>query len=241
MSQTVTLSGGRTVRTYSEEELKDVREHQKKSVEREKKKSRRNQYPRRSRGGTLSCYGGNQMQKEQIKKIEEVHTKLKKGHEPWPEQELKVMQLGIDQLIQKRDSMRQELVTEKTGLDEMDKEIQINIDQAALQVKAAKMALGSLLFDQKFDLTINKHKNRVGELEQEIERHNHNVEVFQKQLDEGRPKRKEPKPAKEAQREMSQEEFDELKKSKEVDKDARQSKEEKVRQAKSKPDPKARS
>lgn len=127
------------------------------------------------------------MKRKEIKKMVEERSKLKKGHEPWPEQEKKVMQLGVDQLIQKRDSMRQDLLTEKTGLDEMDKEIQVNVDQAAMAVKAAQMSLASLLFDQKYEITIGKHKNRVVELEQEIERHNHNVEVFQKQLDEGRP------------------------------------------------------
>ncbi len=147
----------------------------------------------------------------------EEKTKLKKGHESWPEQEKKVMQLGIDQLIQKRDSMRQELLTEKTGLEEMGIEVQVNVDHAAIKVKAAQMGLASLLFDQKYDITINKHKNKVIELEQEITRHAHNIEVFQKQLDEGRPIRKQPK---------------------EVKKDG-QSKEEKAGQKKDKPDTEA--
>ncbi len=136
------------------------------------------------------------MKKDEAKKetwprlTEEQAKKLKKGYEPWPEKERLVMQLGIDQLIQKKDTMRQERQTEKIGLEEMDKEIQINIDQAAIKVKAAKMDLASMLFDQKYEITLGKHKNRVIELEQEIERHTHNIEVFQKQLDEGRPVRK---------------------------------------------------
>ncbi len=129
-------------------------------------------------------------EKKDIEKLDELNRKLKKGHEPWPDNEKKVMQLGIDQLIQKKDSMRQELQTEKIGLDEMDKEVQVNIDQAAIKVKAAKMDLASMLFDQQHEITLRKHRNRVGELGQEISRHEHNIEVFQKQLDEGRPVRK---------------------------------------------------
>ena len=147
--------------------------------------------------------------------------KFKKGYEPFPEQEARIMQLGINQIIQKRDSEMQELMTEKAGLDEMDKEVQVNIDAAALKVKAAKMDLASLLFDQKYEITIHKHKNRVVELEQEIATKNHNIEVFRKQLEEGRQIRKKTKdkaaarPEEKVQSELSEEEWKKLQKEKE--------------------------
>ena len=187
MSELQTLEDGRTVKTYSEKELRYIREKEKKRI---KKKSSKKRYqsPRGKSSGGLMAYS-------RMFEVKPMGTKLKSGHESWPYHEKKVMQLGIDQLIQKKDSLRQERLTEQTGLVEMEKEIQTNIDQAALQVKAAKMALASLLFDQDNGITINKHKNRVIELEQEIDRSAHNIEVFQKQLDEGRPIPKKPKEA----------------------------------------------
>ena len=120
--------------------------------------------------------------------------KLKKGYEAWPEEQQKTMQLGINVVKQKRDEFLQELQTEKIGLEEMDKEVQLNVENAALAVKAAKMGLASLLLDQKLGITINKHKNKVGELESDLRMHNHNIKHFQKQLDDGRPKPEKEKP-----------------------------------------------
>ena len=112
---------------------------------------------------------------------------------PFQNNGMRIVTSNENQIIQNRDKERQELMTENAGIDEMDKEIQINVDVAALKVKAAKMELASLLFDQKYEITIHKHKNRVVELEHEIARKNHNIEVFQKQLDDGRPVQKKPK------------------------------------------------
>ncbi|HEA46457.1 MAG TPA: hypothetical protein ENH99_01620 [Candidatus Pacearchaeota archaeon] len=233
LSKLETLEDGRTVKTYSEEELKYIKEKQRKKKISKSLKKTHKKYPRGSRGRrSLSGYSERLYGGTILMEI----TKLKKGHEPWPEQQKKIMQLGVDQLIQKRDSMRQELMTEKTGLNEMDKEVQTNIDQAAMAVKAANMSLASLLFDQKYEITIGKHKNRVVELEQEIATHEHNINHFQIQLAEGRPVRNPTKSPKkdldisqedadkikkeQPQRELSEEEFKKLKKEKGVGKHA---------------------
>lgn len=244
-----TLPDGREVKTYTEVEMSTIKARRIRDKLRKKELRKNHPRTRGSRGGRgyrgFGTYGGFEMEKE----------KLKPGHEPWPEQERNVMQLGINQLIQKRDKERQELMTEKAGLVDIHKEIQTNIDQAAMAVKAANMSLASLLFDQKYKITIHDHKNRVVELEHEIERKDHNIEVFQKQLDEGRPSRKKPKikPDKKSvekikskikgglgiPKAINEEETEKL--DKEVEQDVGQSKEKEAGQEESRPDTEARS
>ena len=115
--------------------------------------------------------GGNQMKnktRKEVQKENKEKKKFNKGYEAWPEEQQKTMMFGINVTKQKRDEFLQELQTEKIGLQEMDKEVQLNVENAALAVKAAKMGLAALLLDQKIGITVNKHKNRVMELEAEI-------------------------------------------------------------------------
>ncbi len=211
-----------SIKTYSEEELVDIKKNEIKRAQRANKNKLRKRYPRSSRGGGGRSGGFSEMEVNQMesfnkKKIDKQKReagqpvglqtikykaafkkkKLKKGYEAWPKGQQETMQLGINQTKQKRDEFLQELQTEKIGLQEMDKEIQVNIDQQVLKVKASKMGLAALLLDQKLGITAHKHENRVMELEAEIKRHDHNIKHFQKQLDDGRPKpeKKKPEPA----------------------------------------------
>ena len=136
--------------------------------------------------------------------------KLKPGHEPWPKEEVARMQLGINQLVYKTLNLESELLRTNTGLDEMDKEIQANIDQQAIKVKLEKMNLADLLFDQTHEITIKKHKNRKAEIEQEIALNQHNIKAHQAMLGGGRPKKKEEKNL--SMREMTKEELEKEKK-----------------------------
>ena len=113
--------------------------------------------------------------------------KLNPGHEPWPESDRARMQLGINQLVVKTLTLEQELSNIKTGLHEIDKEIQMNIDQAAIEVKAAKMKLAGMLYDQKEEITIKRNKNSVIEKEMELAHNKKNIIAFEIQLAGGRP------------------------------------------------------
>lgn len=109
--------------------------------------------------------------------------------EPWDEEQKADLQFAIDQESLRVLENQQEAMKLKIGLDEIDKEINTNIDHAAMKVKAAKINLACLIFDKDNNITIRRIKNKITELEKEIKRLEGNANAFTQQLKDGRPVR----------------------------------------------------
>lgn len=111
--------------------------------------------------------------------------------EPWNKEERQIMNLSLGQEQQKRLTKIAEARKIKQGLVGIDKEVAANIAMAHMKLKAAEIELEDLLFDKKNNITINRLKLKLMELEGDIGRCNVNIKNFEFQIKEGKPKQEE--------------------------------------------------
>ncbi len=109
-------------------------------------------------------------------------------YEPWNEKETSVMKLSINQTKLKRDTQLAEIASLEMDLKDINIEIKANLAKAIYDVKLAKMALAGVEFDIRNKIMIHTLECKMGELIDEAARAEINIQAFETQLKQGKPK-----------------------------------------------------
>ena len=112
---------------------------------------------------------------------------MKQKYESWSGQEKKDLESSkldseIAALSKEMEVMRYSLAAETA-----DQEIQLNIDTAEMELKAAEIKLIQLQFNKQKGLFKKKMQQSLVEAQKEFERHSKNVKALSNQIQQGKP------------------------------------------------------
>jgi len=112
---------------------------------------------------------------------------IEQKYEPFKKKEAAQLTESIEEMSLERDKLAMKIDQLNLSFPSLSKEIQLNVDTAKMELKAAEIKVSALIFDQKNDIHKRSILQQLGSMNKEIERHSQNIISLKRQLKQGKP------------------------------------------------------